>query len=162
HASPLWLLPSAGTLARAPISGAAPRQVTESVVFADWSPDGTQLAVVRQTASGQALEYPLGNKIYETAGMIFMPKVSPSGDLVAFLDTANADFTGNIVVVDAKGQKRLVSPHLVGVFGQAWSPEGSEILFASLSAGMTSVEALSMNGQVRQIFPLPGMFELLD
>jgi hypothetical protein len=35
-----------GTLARTPLVGGAPREVLENVQWADWSPDGTQFAVV--------------------------------------------------------------------------------------------------------------------
>ena len=36
-----------GTLARAPLAGGAPRDVLEQVQWADWGPDGSGLAVVR-------------------------------------------------------------------------------------------------------------------
>jgi hypothetical protein len=36
-----------GTLARMPLAGGAPREVLEDVFYADWSPDGKNLAVVR-------------------------------------------------------------------------------------------------------------------
>src|SRR5512143_864821 len=36
----------AGTLARVPLGGGAPREVAENIKFADWSPDGTELAVI--------------------------------------------------------------------------------------------------------------------
>ena len=62
--------------------GGVPREIAENVVYADWAPDGTQLAVVRQLGGGEVLEYPLGNRIYQTPGYIGMPKLSPRGDLV--------------------------------------------------------------------------------
>ena len=37
-----------GTLARVPLAGGAPRQMVEDVKFADWSPDGSELAIVRR------------------------------------------------------------------------------------------------------------------
>ena len=37
-----------GTLARVPLVGGAPREVMENVEWADWSPDGSTLAIVRQ------------------------------------------------------------------------------------------------------------------
>src|SRR6185295_7966090 len=39
---------SEGTLARAPFSGGAPRSILEKIRYADWSPDGSELAVVRE------------------------------------------------------------------------------------------------------------------
>jgi dipeptidyl aminopeptidase/acylaminoacyl peptidase len=81
----LWLAPLAGTLARAPVSGGSPREVAENVTFADWSPDGAQLAIVRAVPGGQVLEFPIGKSLYETPGQIVMPKISPKGDMVAFI-----------------------------------------------------------------------------
>ncbi len=45
----LWPFIDTGTLAETSISGGvAPRELLESVQWADWSPDGTALAIVRQ------------------------------------------------------------------------------------------------------------------
>src|SRR5205814_1311320 len=46
------------TLARVPLAGGAPRDVLESVTWADWSPDGTELAVVREMGETFRLEFP--------------------------------------------------------------------------------------------------------
>ena len=51
---------SAGTLARLPLSGGAPREVAENVLSADWSPDGSALAAVRLAGGQTRLEYPFG------------------------------------------------------------------------------------------------------
>ena len=47
-----------GTLARAPLVGGAPREVLEQVQWADWSADGTSLAVVRDMGGRNRLEFP--------------------------------------------------------------------------------------------------------
>jgi len=49
-----------GTLARAPQSGGTPRALLENVLWADWSPDGKDLAVVRAVGALNRLEYPVG------------------------------------------------------------------------------------------------------
>src|SRR5581483_1628904 len=59
---------SAGMLARSQVGGGAPRDIGEDVEYADWSPDGTGLAVVRRVGGKLRLEYPLGKVLYETAG----------------------------------------------------------------------------------------------
>ena len=41
-----------GTLARAPFSGGEPRPMLENVRFADWTPDGSDLAVIVETTKG--------------------------------------------------------------------------------------------------------------
>jgi hypothetical protein len=43
HPLGTWVI--SGTLARAPLSGGAPRPVVEEVQWADWSPDGVNLAI---------------------------------------------------------------------------------------------------------------------
>src|SRR3989442_4617783 len=69
-----------GTLARMPLVGGAPREVLENVQWADWSPDGTQLAVVRDVAGRNRLEYAVGKVLYETGGWISHPRISPHVD----------------------------------------------------------------------------------
>ncbi len=48
-----------GTLARVPLVGGAPREVMDNVEWADWAPDGTTLAIVRQERGRHSLEFPL-------------------------------------------------------------------------------------------------------
>ena len=75
-----------GTLARVPLNGGSPRPVLENVQWADWSPDGSNLAIVRDVGGRNRLEFPIGKVLYETSGWISHPRVSRKGDLVAFLD----------------------------------------------------------------------------
>ena len=76
----------AGTLARSPLSGGAPREILENVGAADWAPDSSNLLVVRDVGGKRRLEYPIGKLLYETTGAIRYPRVSPRGDLAAFFD----------------------------------------------------------------------------
>ena len=56
-----------GTLAQLSMSGgAAPRDVLKEILWADWSPDGKSLAIVRVDAGKKRLEYPAGKVLYET------------------------------------------------------------------------------------------------
>ena len=75
----------AGTLARMPIDG-APRAWMTDVREADWSPDGSSLAVVHIVDRMDKLEYPIGNVLYESAGYLSDPRVSPDGIQVAFCE----------------------------------------------------------------------------
>ncbi|MCI0605143.1 serine/threonine protein kinase [bacterium] len=52
-----------GTLARVPIDGGAPREIVEDVQDADWTPDGSELAVIRNVPGKRRLEFPIGNII---------------------------------------------------------------------------------------------------
>src|SRR5262249_26009709 len=57
-----------GALGQVPLAGGTPRALAENVSWADWGPDGATLAVVREAAGRQRLEYPLGHVLYETPG----------------------------------------------------------------------------------------------
>ena len=52
-----------------PINGGDPREILEGVQFADWSPDGKQLAIVRDMGGKNRLEFPIGKVIHETPGV---------------------------------------------------------------------------------------------
>ena len=153
-----------GTLERVPVGGGAPREIAEGVLMADWSPDGTQLAIVRGTATGQALEYPIGKRLFENNGYISAPKVSPHGDLVAFFDgPLQGDASGYITILDKNGTKKVASEKWLILAGLAWSPDGSEVWFtASQHSYMTQMYAMDLRGHERLIAPLPGYFSLLD
>jgi hypothetical protein len=123
-----------GTLARMPLGGGAPREILERVREADWSPDGASLAVVREAGGRDRLEYPVGTLLYESSGYISDPRVSPSGDQVAFFEhPTKYDDRGGIVVVDRSGKKTPLSPAdaYPGLEGLAWSRDGSEVLFSA-------------------------------
>ena len=98
-----------GTLARAPISGGTPREVANDIAAADWSSDGKRLAVVRARPGFQQLEFPIGNVLYQTTGGIGNPRISPKGDLIAFLDYplgGNGIGVGSVATVDMKETRR--------------------------------------------------------
>ena len=78
-----------GTLARVPMAGGAPRQMVEDVKFADWSPDGSDLAIVRRVDGRDRLEFPIGKVLVQPAagegtGLGFA-RISPDGRRVAFV-----------------------------------------------------------------------------
>ena len=121
---------SLGTLARVPLEGGAPREILENVMDADWSPDGKELAVVRDTGVARHLEFPIGKRLYETASWMSHPRVSPDGKLVAFIDNPQrGDNVGRLIVIDSNGKKRLDGPPASS--GIAWSKDGSEIWYAT-------------------------------
>ena len=75
-----------------PLDGGAPREVLEGVQDADWSPDGTDLAVVRDVGS-RRLEYPIGTVLYETGGWISHVRVAATGRAWRFSTTPAAGTT---------------------------------------------------------------------
>jgi serine/threonine protein kinase/Tol biopolymer transport system component len=155
---------SMGTLARAPLSGGAPREVLEQVQWADWAPDGTSLAVVRDMGGRNRLELPVGKPLYQTGGWIGHPRVSPKGDLIAFADhPLQGDDSGSLAVVDLQGNKRSLSTQWFTIQGLAWSPDGKEIWFTASKSGTDrTLYATSLDGKQRIVARLPGALMLLD
>ena len=127
-----------GTLARMPLVGGAPRQVLEDVHWADWSPDGSSLAIVRNVGGKDRLEFPIGKVLYETSGWISHPRFSPKGDRLAFIDHAvQGDSIGSVAVVDLNGNKKnLTAEAPGGAMGLAWSPSGDEIWYTAATVGI--------------------------
>jgi serine/threonine protein kinase/Tol biopolymer transport system component len=153
-----------GTLARVPLVGGAPREVLEQVQWADWSPDGSELAVVRDVGGRNRLEYPIGKVLYETGGWIGHPRVSPKGDRVAFLDhPLQGDDGGAVAVVDMAGNKKNLSAEWYTVQGLAWSAKGDEVWFSASRGGVDrALYALDLNGRERLVARTPGTLMLLD
>src|SRR4029453_7107077 len=96
-----------GTLARIPLSGGAPRELAEKVISADWAPDGQNLAIIRKTGNVSRVEFPLGKVLYETSNQIRDVRVSPKGNLLAFLETTDLAIT--VVIIDMNGKKNILS-----------------------------------------------------
>jgi eukaryotic-like serine/threonine-protein kinase len=154
-----------GTLARMPLVGGAPREVMENVQWADWSPDGTQLAVVRDVAGRNRLEYPVGKVLYETGGWISHPRISRHGDMIAFLDhPIQGDSIAGVSVVDMSGKKRSVAdPYEGGAIGLAWSPAGDEIWFTATELGIDrALYSVSLSGKKRLVARVPADLTLQD
>jgi DNA-binding winged helix-turn-helix (wHTH) protein/Tol biopolymer transport system component len=159
-----FLFAGRGTLGQVPLTGGSPRQLAENVDWADWSTDGTTLAAVRNVNGKQRLEFPLGHVLYETAGWIGHPRISPKGDQVAFLDhPLYPDDKGVVSIVDLEGHKRVLSASWVSVEGLAWSADGTEIWFSAAQAGSErQIYAVDLSGHQRLIFRAPGGVTLQD
>ncbi len=151
-----------GTLARLPFGATAPRAVLEDVEWADWSPDGESLAIVRTVDGACRLEYPIGRVLYTSKGWLSHPRVSPGGDAVAILDHpgANDDDSGSVVVV-AGEKATTLAKGWVSLQGVVWS--GSEIWFAGARRGSgRAAHAVSTAGVERELAQAPGTFTVAD
>jgi Tol biopolymer transport system component len=155
-----------GTLARVPISGGAPREVADNVAAADWTSDGKRLAVVRARPGFEQLEFPIGNVLYRSTGGLVNPRISPKGDLIAFIESPLGESTGvgSVATVDLKGNKKTLTQLWLGnINGLAWSPSGDEILFTAAVYGFThSLYAVNRSARQRLIAHLSGNFAVLD
>src|SRR5262249_13206368 len=140
----------------------APRDVLDDVQWADWAPAGDSLAIVRDVGSNNRLEYPIGTVLYQTTGWISHPRVSPSGDLVAFLDhPVRNDDGGRVAVVDRKGGHKGLSKVYTSLQGLAWSP-GGEIWFTGAERSNRDLRSVTLSGRERVLARLAGALTLQD
>ena len=155
---------SAGMLARVSQGGGAPRDIADAVEYADWSPDGTMLAVIRRVGGRVRLEYPLGKVLYETAGWVSHLRVSPDGKLIAFVDHPYArDDGGTIATVDQSGNKKTLTGEFVSAQGLAWWPNGNEVWFTGTTSGSSrELRAVTLSGKERLIYLGTGTLTLHD
>jgi serine/threonine protein kinase/Tol biopolymer transport system component len=153
-----------GTLARVPLAGGAPREVLDDVEGADWTPDGSDLAVARRSAvSLNALEFPGGKVIYSPQGWVGHVRFSRNGNLLAFADHVPTGDDGRVVVVDREGNRKVASSFYSSVEGVAWSRDGSEVWFTASPAGAArALYAMDMAGGERLVLRVPGTLSVQD
>ncbi len=160
-----------GTLARASLTGGAPRAELEGVRFADLGPNNT-LAVVRDGERRRTMEYPVGQVLAEmpilksrsATGMVGLvcPRVSPSGDYVAFFDyRVSAAIT--VKIFDKSGKLVTESQSFQDWWGLAWTPS-NEVWFGASEAGgrQVVVFSLDLQGRRRVVLRAPASLNLHD
>jgi Tol biopolymer transport system component len=153
----------AGTLGRMPLAGGAPREMTENVGWADWAPDGSEVAAARLFEGRVHLEFPIGRVIYQPQGWISHVRFSPRGDLLAFADHVQTGDDGRVVITDRQGTVKKTSSFFVTVQGLAWAPGGKEVWFtASREGAARALYALDLSGSERVILRVPGTLKLQD
>jgi len=155
---------SLGTLAEVSSVGGTPREVLDYVQEADWAPNGTDLAVVRDEAGRNRLEFPAGKLLYQPEGWISYPRVSPRGDKIAFMEhPVLGDSRGWVSVIDLQGKRTVLSSEWAGEEGLAWSPDGKEVWFtANKSGGANSIYAVTVSGQLKTLAAAPMNLILCD
>jgi Tol biopolymer transport system component len=164
HASYLAHRLFRGTLATMPLGGGAPRELLENVREADWTPDGSALAIIRDVGGRDRLEYPIGNVLAETGGYFSDLRFSPRGDRIAYFDHPQRfDDRGNVAVVDLAGNKTMLAQGYWGEEGIAWAPSGNEI-FYSAGTGYSNfrIYAVDMAGHSRMALESAGGLVIQD
>ncbi len=153
-----------GLLARAPLSGAAPRPILSDVVNADWGPDN-QVAVAHYVDGHFRIEYPIGHVLYEpTTGYASNVRVSPKGDSVAFAEHPTfGDSAGNVVMVDSSRRKRTLSSRQSSIEEVNWAPSGKEVWFTSAKESTKfQLWAADLSGHTRVVNRIPATPTLYD
>ncbi len=148
------------SLARMPLTGGAPREISANCIAADWMPSGEELAAIKWPPSVQV---PLGTEIYATSNdWLHHLRVHPDGRRACFVAHVGARGTYAIMLADVGSAHRPVaeSPHLIG--GVAWSRDGAEILASIQHPFETVLVAYSLTGKERVLWRMPGRFVLED
>jgi serine/threonine protein kinase/dipeptidyl aminopeptidase/acylaminoacyl peptidase len=156
-----------GNLAQVPLSGGGTLDRAEGVSAADWSPDGSKLAVVRVENERPQIEYPIGRVLYRarlSSGYMEALRVSPRGGIIAFLDhPLHDDSAGWVATVDLAGHYRTISSRFNSMRGLAWSPDGAEVWFAAARQGThMAVWAVTPSGRERLVAHFPAYISVED
>jgi eukaryotic-like serine/threonine-protein kinase len=154
-----------GNLARVPLAGGAPREIADRAEWADWTSDGSSLAVVRTLSSrgDNLLESPPDNVIYRPEGWVSHVRFSPSGESIGFADHIAGGDDGRAVITDRNGKVRVRSAFYQSIQGLAWAPDGREVWFTAAPAGTArALYAMDLSGHERLVLRVPATLTLHD
>lgn len=151
-----------GMLARVPLAGGTPREILDRVESADGAPDGS-LAVAYHSQGKARLEFPIGTLRFESSTWIGDVRVSPKGDMVAFVEhVALIDDGGVVRVVGPKGSQKLTRDY-TGVQGLAWSVAGDKIWYTAADSGNSrNLHVVDLYGHDRLVYRVPGTLRVQD
>jgi serine/threonine protein kinase/dipeptidyl aminopeptidase/acylaminoacyl peptidase len=152
-----------GTLARVPLAGGTPREVAENVMQADWSPDGAELAIIRQNGINTRVEYPIGTLRYENPSQVRHVRVSPDGKRLAILEWSGRE--NNVAIIEGRNQPVTIARGWGrGANGIAWSPDGKQIWVSGTSSSAPpALYAVDVEtGAVRLVTRLAGGIRVFD
>ena len=155
-----------GPLAVVHGAGSAPRDLFEDVSCADWTPDGSTLALARRAGGEDRLEMPPGHVLVRTQGFFDDLRVSRDGRQIAFTEhLIKFDDRGSVAVVNTAGQRSTLTSEFSSVYGLAWSPDGREIWFSAQGeamGGRRALFAVTPDGRLRSIARFPSNVTLYD
>ncbi|MEO8035214.1 MAG: protein kinase, partial [Acidobacteriota bacterium] len=151
-----------GTLARVPMAGGLPREVADSVSQADWSPDGSTLAIIRAASGKFRIESPIGTMRYESSHLIRDLRFSPDGTRLAFLESIQGE--SHVSILDGRTPSTIAHGWSHGAAGLAWSPDGKHLwLTGTATAAPPALYAISVDdGTAEPVTRMAGSMKLLD
>jgi hypothetical protein len=152
-----------GTLSRVTVNGGLMQPVAEDIFGADWSSDGTRLALVRVVAGAQQLEFPEGRVLYHTSGWVSSVRVSPGDDAIAFIEhPVRHEDAGSIRLVDMRGNAATLAADWASASGLAWKDHDEVWFTAARDDSPRSVWAVRRDGKLRSVGQVPGVLTLRD
>ena len=122
-----------GTLGLVPVAGGSPREVAEDALAADWTADGSEMAVIRQVGGKYRVEFPRGKVIYEsnrTLGYVRHFAASRCRGICRISDCRWRRGAGDRSGPQRKGVGPL-RPLFISLEGVAWPPSGKEVWVAA-------------------------------
>ena len=162
-----------------PASGGEVKQLTDGawdVTDYDWAPDSSRLVVAGNAEPGADLQRELNlylvdieaNRVRLGGGFLLSSPIwSPKGDLIAFIAPNGLD-VGLIerlwVVPLAGGGPRCLTPNFDQAVNDSvindmrsghttrvmWAPEGDRIYFPASGPGVTTIQSVDLDGNVRE------------
>lgn len=133
-------------LYRVPVVGGEPRKLLDNAFDGDWSPDGRQIAFIRNRVAADRFSTlctaPVdGGAVRELMASseadLTSPRWSPDGTRIAVTSSPHGTHPGAVVLVDVQsGERRTLDrgqPHGL-VSGAAWTRDGEAVLYAELEA----------------------------
>src|SRR5262249_38244760 len=132
-----------GTLGVAPLAGGAPSELLEDVLFADWIPDGGDLAVVHRAGNKRRVEAPVAKTLWDREAIVLNHvRVQPGTGRVSFQDW------GQMYATNTKGA--------VGQYGSweafetEWSETARELWYTIARSAQTEIHAVTAGGGDRR------------
>ena len=153
---------SSGVLGRMSLAGGPPKGLLDGINWADGSPDGAELVVLRRVKGRSVLELPPGHVLLEAEALSY-PRLSPDRAHVAFLEHPDPEEdAGKLVVIDRSGKRVLESEGWKSIEGLAWRSD-TEIWFTASKEGRSLwMQALDLKGKTRLLSRVPGRLVLHD
>jgi serine/threonine protein kinase len=132
---------------RVPVVGGEPRKLIDRAFDGDWSPDGKQIAFIRnrgertQRTSALCIAPTNGGDVREiatsTSAELTFPRWSPRGDAIVVTIGPRGTTAGALQVIDlVSGDKKILqrdTPHGL-LSGAAWVAGGDALVYAELDA----------------------------